>query len=339
LVRPLMDLNEIYLSMRRHDKLEPNYIRIIALNEKRYGKNHPVVASNLNSLAWLYSKRLGRLQEAEALYKRALTIWESKSGTVSKGAMNSVKGLITIYKTQGRTLELVELEDSLKKRQQEVSSIQLNRDKIPKKRPDYNKNNSKDLARLADSYDSSLEDAPLWLRYTETGRKACKTGKRKDGEILLLAALHELEPLENADPSRLTRILDPLAMNYYRLGRYIKAKSYYELMMQAYRKAHGVRHASVGTSLNNLGYICLKLRQYGDAEKYFNESIALFKGNGRGDDPMLAHSLEGLATVYINQGRASEVPPLYRRAKSIWEKREGRDGKNFKRVQKKYLNQ
>ena len=334
LIRHLMDLNEIYLTLEHYNKLEPNYIRIIAIDEKIHGPDHPIVASNLNSLARLYSKHLYRLEDAESLYKRALTIWESKSGSISKGAMNSIKGLIKIYRIQGRIKELAELEDSLEKRQQEVAGIKLKRGKIPRKLHPRVVKNPKTMAKLADFYDSSLRGAPLWLRYTETGYKAYKKGKRKDAEDLLLAALYELEPLENAEASRLTRILNPLSMNYYRLGRYKKAKIYFELMVQAYGKAHGVHHTSVGTSLNNLGYICQKLKQYADAEKYFNKAIALYEENGKPDDPMIAHSLEGLATVYLNQGRDSEVSPLYKRAISIWEKREGRNGKNSKRIKK-----
>ena len=51
----------------------------MAIWERRLGENHPAVAAECTRLAALY-RRLGRMNEAESSYRRALAIMEKTNG-------------------------------------------------------------------------------------------------------------------------------------------------------------------------------------------------------------------------------------------------------------------
>jgi tetratricopeptide (TPR) repeat protein len=58
---------------------EPLYWRVLAIDEKSFGLDHPDVAIRLNNLAGLL-RTTNRLKEAEPLYRRALAIDEKSFG-------------------------------------------------------------------------------------------------------------------------------------------------------------------------------------------------------------------------------------------------------------------
>ena len=74
---------ELYKEEGRYADAEPLYKRLLAINEKAHGPDHPSVALALNDLAELY-KEEGRYADAEPLYKRALASTpEQKGGILS----------------------------------------------------------------------------------------------------------------------------------------------------------------------------------------------------------------------------------------------------------------
>ena len=70
---------QLYNQGRYSDAI-PLARRLLAINEKSLGSNHPAVASCLNILAELYHAR-GRYGDAERLYKRSLAIAEKALGS------------------------------------------------------------------------------------------------------------------------------------------------------------------------------------------------------------------------------------------------------------------
>jgi hypothetical protein len=58
---------------------EPLYMRSLAIRERSFGPDHPLVASSLNNLAHLYDDQ-GRYADAEPLYMRSLAISEKSLG-------------------------------------------------------------------------------------------------------------------------------------------------------------------------------------------------------------------------------------------------------------------
>jgi tetratricopeptide (TPR) repeat protein len=71
----LTNLAVVYREEGRYEEAEGLYKRAQAINERKFGSNHPDIAINLGELTLLYLAQ-GRYQEAEPLAKRALAIRE-----------------------------------------------------------------------------------------------------------------------------------------------------------------------------------------------------------------------------------------------------------------------
>lgn len=72
------------------------------------GVDHPDVATTLNNLG-MCAYRAGRAEEAEELYRRALTIREEKLGVHHPGVAFSLGRLEYLNNSAGRTKEAEEL--------------------------------------------------------------------------------------------------------------------------------------------------------------------------------------------------------------------------------------
>ena len=79
LTQTLQNLAEIYRVQSRYAQAEPYFERLLEIDEKNFGPDHPNVAAHLNNLAGNYRAQ-GRLAEAAPLYKRSLDIWEKNLG-------------------------------------------------------------------------------------------------------------------------------------------------------------------------------------------------------------------------------------------------------------------
>jgi tetratricopeptide (TPR) repeat protein len=79
LAATLNNLAERYKEEGRYADAEPLCKRVLAINEKARGPDHPSVALALNDLAELY-KEEGRYADAEPLCKRVLAINEKARG-------------------------------------------------------------------------------------------------------------------------------------------------------------------------------------------------------------------------------------------------------------------
>src|SRR5215469_16443413 len=96
---------ERYKEEKRYADAEPLYKRILAINEKAFGPDHPSVALALNDLAELY-KAEGRYADAEPLYKWAVAIWKKAGGGDLRESAWSRSPLCRVGAGQsGRTLQ------------------------------------------------------------------------------------------------------------------------------------------------------------------------------------------------------------------------------------------
>ncbi len=77
--RTLTDLVQVYNIQAKFSEAEIMILRVIALDEKLLGPDHPNVAASLNNLAENYRVR-GLHNQAEAAYIRAIQILEKRFG-------------------------------------------------------------------------------------------------------------------------------------------------------------------------------------------------------------------------------------------------------------------
>jgi tetratricopeptide (TPR) repeat protein len=69
--------------------------------------------------------------------------------------------------------------------------------------------------------------------------------------------------------------------------------------------------------------------QYADAEPLYKRSSAIYEKNFGSEHPVVARSLNNLATFYYSQGRYVEAEGLLKRALTIQEKALGSDHPDF----------
>src|SRR5438477_3775888 len=91
---------ELYKEEGRYADAEPLYKRLLAINEKAHGPDHPSVALALNDLAELY-KEEGRYADAEPLYKRAMATWKKALGPDHPDVAQSLNNLADLYLAPG----------------------------------------------------------------------------------------------------------------------------------------------------------------------------------------------------------------------------------------------
>jgi tetratricopeptide (TPR) repeat protein len=75
--------------------------RVLAINERRFGPDHPIVANSLYNLAMLYVNA-GSYADAEPLYRRALAIYEKARGPTHPEVADALDNLASVYNYQGR---------------------------------------------------------------------------------------------------------------------------------------------------------------------------------------------------------------------------------------------
>ena len=76
-------------------------VQDLAGGEKAWGPEHTLTLATVNNLGLLYAD-LGRLDEAEKMYRRALQGYEKARGPEHTSTLNTVNNLGNLYKSQGK---------------------------------------------------------------------------------------------------------------------------------------------------------------------------------------------------------------------------------------------
>ena len=71
--RIILISRKVHIAEVRSQKSEPLYLQALELYKRLLGDNHPLVATSLSNLAYLYQSQ-GRYPEAEPLYLEAINI-------------------------------------------------------------------------------------------------------------------------------------------------------------------------------------------------------------------------------------------------------------------------
>ena len=99
------ELAQLHHGDGAYAEAEELYLRVLDIVEGLFSADHTNVAASCYNLAILYHET-GRLEDAEAYYRRAVWIWIRESHPLARSAL---RGLTTIYTGQGRYRALLEL--------------------------------------------------------------------------------------------------------------------------------------------------------------------------------------------------------------------------------------
>ena len=87
--------------MGKYEKAEPLYLEVMAIQEKKHGKEHPNYARCLDNLA-IIEQSIGNYEIAEPLYLEALAIREKTLGKVNPMYANNLNNLALLYSETGK---------------------------------------------------------------------------------------------------------------------------------------------------------------------------------------------------------------------------------------------
>ena len=105
LISPFVSLARFYEGQGAYEQALPWCKQSLSAARKRFGDEHPDVASSLNNLAGLYNSQ-GRYSEAEPLYIQSLAMRKRLLGDEHPSVATSLNNLAELYRLQGRYSEV-----------------------------------------------------------------------------------------------------------------------------------------------------------------------------------------------------------------------------------------
>jgi tetratricopeptide (TPR) repeat protein len=276
---------ELYKAGQYSDAI-PLAQRLLAIQEKALGPDHPYVADSLNTLASLYEGQ-ARYADAEPLCKRSLTIREKTFGANSLEVGQSLNTLANLYEEQGRYADA----EQLYKRSLAIREKALG--------PDH-------------PYVAGL--------LKNLGALRQKQGGYADAEQLYKRSLTVREKTLGPDSLEVGESLNALASLYKEQGRYVDAEAFSKRSLAIREKALGPDHPDVAASLNSLAAMYHVQGRYADAEPLYKRSLAIEEKAVGPGSPYLAASLNNLAVLYKEQGRYVDAEAFSKRSLAIREK-------------------
>ena len=94
----------VYSHQGKYAQAEPLAIRLVDVREKTLGREHPIIASLLETLGQIDHQE-GRYAEAEPLFKRSLTIRETALGPDHQDLAETLNDLAQLYERESKYAE------------------------------------------------------------------------------------------------------------------------------------------------------------------------------------------------------------------------------------------
>ncbi len=252
----------------------------------RVGTDHPGYAAALNMVAFA-DQAQGKYAEAEALYQRALVIYQKSPIATSTNVAETLNNLGDVYQLQGKYAEAEKYYDQVLAIREKVLGA-----------------NHPNLATT--------------LNNLATVQKA--QGKYSVADKLLKRALSIYEKVTGTKTAAVAGTLDNMANLYQLEGNYSEAEKLYLRALATKEEVLGVDHPDVATTLNNLAILYKAEGKYGEAERLYKRALAIKEKALGANHPDVAGTIDNLANLYQLQGEYGEAESLYQRALAIKEK-------------------
>ncbi|MEM8504409.1 MAG: tetratricopeptide repeat protein [Cyanobacteria bacterium P01_D01_bin.1] len=214
---PFVAMARFYAGQGAYADAEPWYEKCLAATQKRFGEDHPQVATSLNNLAGLYESQ-GRYEQAEPLYSQALDLRRKLLGEDHPDVATSLNNLAALYYGQGRYEQAEPLYSQ---------ALDLSRKLLGEDHPQV----ATSLNNLAALYKSQ--------------------GRYEEAEPLYSQALDLRRKLLGEDHPQVATSLNNLAFLYKSQGRYEEAEPMYIAAITILTNRLGQQHPTTQTVLNN----------------------------------------------------------------------------------------
>jgi nephrocystin-3 len=315
---------------------EPLMRRALEIDERRYGPDHPNVATILNNLAELL-RATNRLAEAEPLMRRALEIDENSYGPKHPHVATNLNNLASLLTAMNR---LAEAEPMMRR------ALAIDENSLGLNHP----NVSRDLTNLAQLLLAAnrLDEAePLMRRALAIDERSYgpnnpevaldlnnlagllfAANRLAEAEPLLRQALAINEQSYGPDHPRVAIGLNRLATLLQSMNRLHEAEPLFRRALAIDERSFGPDHPRVADVLNDLAQLLQATGQLAEAELLFRRLLAIDERKFGLHHPDVARDLNNLAQLLKDANRLAEAEPLMRQALEIWEKSLGLDHSN-----------
>jgi tetratricopeptide (TPR) repeat protein len=268
--------------------------RALAITERSYGPDHPLVAICLNNLATPF-RAANRLAEAEPMIRRALEIDEKSVGPDHPNVAIRLNNLAQLLQATNR---LTEAEPLM-------------------------------LRALAIDEQSYGPDHPnVAIRLNNLAQLLQTTNRPTEAEPLIRRALAIDEKSLGPDHPNVAFGLNNLAQLLQATNRLTEAEPLMRRALAIDEQSYGPDHPNVAVRLNNLAQLLQTTNRPTEAEPLIRRALAIDEKSLGHDHPNVAFGLNNLAALLYRTNRRDQAEPLMRRALAIDEKSDGPDDQN-----------
>jgi len=256
---------------------------VVAIRGKLLGESHPVYATSLHNLAFLYQS-MGDSARALPLYEQARALTRKALGESHPAYATSLNNLAALYESRSDYAKALPLLEQARA---------LNKQVLGESHPGY----ALSLNNLAALY-QALGDHAKALPLFEQARALRK------------------QVLGENHPDYATS-LNSLAVLYWSMGDYAKALPLCEQARALRQQALGESHPDYALSLNNLAMLYRSMGDYARALPLLEQTCALVKKTQGESHPDYATSLHNLAALYRSMGDHARALPLFEQARAL----------------------
>lgn len=267
-------------SLARYPVAEPLYRRALAMQERRYGPDHPQLTHLLNNLAKLLADT-NRLTEAEPLMRRALAIEEKNFGLEHPNVAIHLGNLAQLLQDTNRLDEA----ESLMRR-----ALKIDEQSFGPKNPNV-------AIRLSD----------LAVLLQDTGRFT-------EAEPLIRRALEIDEHSLGPEHPNFAVSLNNLAQLLKNTNRLEEAEPLMRRALEIDVRSFGSEHPEVASDLNNLALLLNATNRSVEAEPLLRQALKINEQSFGPEHPNVANSLNSLAGLLVAMDALKEAEPLLRRS-------------------------
>lgn len=303
-------LADLYVLLGNLESAESSYKQTLQISENALGKDHPLVAKELESLAYVKKKQNNN---------KVCSEWRKKAAQIRQ---NSVLAKMTTWAWPKRLDPNTIKVDSLGTGRMTLESatslnnlgvlfmVQKNyehAEKLLKKSLDMRESL---LGGSDPAVCQSLESlASLYYNKKMYPEAICRYEKSLD------IKRKNLDP----DDPNLISTMNRLAMTFQVDGKLERSESVYRQVLAALKRKHRENDPVIATALHNLAVVNSEQKKLEEALALFNEALKIYEESLGNFHPKVAESLRNLAKVYLDMGNSEEASSHLRRSQLVQE--------------------
>jgi len=279
----LNNLGTLQFSAHQYKEAQASWERVLEIQERRLGPEHPQVAMCLNNLGNVFSET-GAYADAKRMYARSLAIKEKALGPDHPDLATSLNNLASVHNNMGERAEAIALF---------TRALAIFEAAVGPDHPDV----AMALGNLATMHNLGGDPATALALNTR--------------------ALAIREKTLAPDHPDLVNNLSNLGSVHRTMKQYAEARGFYERALAIADKSPG-GELQAAKLRNNLALVYQDTGDPAQALALYERALAGFEKAQGANHPAVALNLYNLANLHYNAGRPQLALPMYERAATIF---------------------